>query len=133
MENKYVKSTDVSVITVREKSVADIEYHLLKPEKKNFWGTVIQKYQPEGYRLIGWGTTGDFYTKSPYEFAIEFNKRTQRNITYVDGVFYYLPSVIISYRPDKYPDTYYFDSYDEAVKFAERLAGLCNLIAIFEK
>lgn len=133
MENKYVKSTDVSVITVKDKTVADIEYHQPRPEKKNFWGKVIETSQIEGYFIRGWGTTQDFYSKSPYEFAIEFNKRTQRNLTWVDGVFYYKPSVIIAYRADKYRDIYHFETYDEAVKFAERLAGLCNLIAIFEK
>jgi len=133
MENKYVKSTDVSAITIKDKKVMEIPYHVEKREKKSFWGSIIEAYQPEGYRLSSWATK-DFYTKNQQEFLTEYNKRYSDSLQLINGVFYTFPSVTIQYKgQNQYPDTHYFETYDEAVKFAERLAGLCNLIAIFEK
>ena len=131
MEKKYIKSTDVSKILVSDRKEIQVEYHEKKPEKKNFWGAITQRFSPEGYFIRGWGVINDFNTKYPEKYAEEYGKRTDSKMVYIDGKFFILSSMRIIYKGDgKYPDVYYFQTYNEAIQASERLAGLCNLIPI---
>jgi hypothetical protein len=132
MEKKYIKSTDVTKIIVSDRKELEIPYHRERPEKRNFWGTITQEFYPEGYLLRGWGANGDFYTKNPVEYAVEYSKRLDTKIEYVDGKFFRFATMTINYKGEQYPDVYYFLTYNEAIQASERLAGLCNLVAIIE-
>lgn len=134
MEKKYIKSTDVKKIVVTDRKEIEITYHPQRLEERNFWGTITQEYRPDGYMLFGWGTSGDFHTKDPEEYAAEYFKRLDTKIEYVNGKFYKPPYITIDYKPERMSsDVHYFETYYEALKAADRLAGLCNLIAIFKK
>jgi len=134
MEKKYIKSNDVSSILIRDKKEINVDFHPELREKKNFWGTITQKYRPAGYQLGGWGSEKLFSTVVRELYVEEYNKRCgSYSIDILDGKFCTPPSVTIAYKSaNAYANTYYFKTYDEAVECAERLAEKCNLIPIIQ-
>jgi len=121
----YIKSVDIKRIEVYQSKIHNPYTCDEVQEKRNIFGKIKTPYSPKAYIV------NKEKISNLKDYMVAYNKCAYRNfLIYKEGQLFTKPYVNV--QIEKNYETFEFDSYEEAKKFAERLANLAHLICLFD-
>ena len=122
----YIKSSEIKRIDVYQFKIHNPYTCDEVKEKINIFGKIKIPFSPKAYIV----KNEKFSTLKDYMVA--YNKCLNNNsLIYKEGQLFTKPYVNITLN-ERFIETFIFDSFDEAKKFAERLADLAGLICFYD-
>ena len=116
----YIDYTSIRSIEITPRKEYSLSKNSERKEKRNFWGSIIEKEIKPKYIHYS------LETEDKDEMIRHLNSYGNIFLEVVDGVLY--SKCIVSINTNQYGTKhYFFDNMDDAISFAERLAGITSL------